>query len=165
MEVEDKKTSESRSYGHHHTITICTQSRQRGIEQLPKYMGRECDSGGHSQSRFCQSYDCQGPRGPRGRDGPPGQPGRDGAPGVPGFPGNDGPPGKDGLPGPPGKMGPPGDKGDQGPQGVIGPQGPVGVAGPRGRHLTHCSMVPDPSRSTGFSLISLSPSLFFTFIS
>ncbi len=41
--------------------SICTQSRQRIIEVPPAHYGKDC-KGEYTESRFCQSYECQGER-------------------------------------------------------------------------------------------------------
>ena len=115
---------------HHVESAICTQSRQRVVDIPENHYGKPC-VGEYSETRYCQSYECQGPVGPPGAPGQPGHPGQQGPKGLPGFPGKDGIPGQPGPQGPKGQQGKPGEKG---PQGIPGPQGPGGAPGPRGRH-------------------------------
>ncbi len=104
-----RRRSADHGYAHpyvHHQVesAICTQSRQRVVDVAEANYGKPC-IGEYSETRYCQSYECQGPVGPPGQPGEPGHIGPQGPKGLPGFPGKDGIPGQPGPPGPKGIQG------------------------------------------------------------
>ena len=54
---QGRKKREVPAYGTH--TSICTQARQRIVEVPAAHYGKEC-KGEYAESRFCQSYECQG---------------------------------------------------------------------------------------------------------